>query len=383
MEEKRERDPIPNPVLILEKEIDEMRIKNLRLEATVRLLEDQNKLLMNENSALSESISVFIRLGPDDEKSGTGGSTGSGTSGSGSSSSGSGSSGSGSSGSGSRGSGSGSGSGSSAGDSVFEEWLKGTDLASRVSGFVRSLLGKEADMHGEAAQGALMLCALEALSALVHLATTLQAEPGKGHAVEEECKEADGDEALMWDQEELQISLTTAFSEAVRALTDVLLLPTGGETAELLEPYPNQWLINSFPFRRVRQGPALVSEAASRGREAWLPLHWYALAATPESVDVVDIEILMDHLPAAFQQDVSPLCIAVSKPSPCLEGVQKMLEKRCQAVSAPDADGSLPIMHACACNESLEAVMLLFEACPGSALEQDKQGFRAINYAGK
>lgn len=236
-------------------------------------------------------------------------------------------------------------------------------------------------MHGEAAQGALMLCALEALSALVHLATTLQGEATNERALELD-KETEAGEAPIWDQEELQISLTTAFSEAVRALTDVLLLPSGGETADLLEPYPNQWLINSFPFRRVRQGPALVSEAADKGREAWLPLHWYALAATPESVDVVDIEILMDHLPAAFQQDVSPLCIAVSKSQPCLEGLQKMLEKRSQAVSAPDADGSLPIMHACACNESLEAVTLLFETCPGSALEQDKQGFRAINYAG-
>ena len=385
----------------------------LRLTATASFLEEQNAVLLAENAALGESLSIFIRVGGASVTAqSSGGGRGGGGGGAG----------------GSKGRAptveaegplaeavkvlndtSSSSSAAAAAAAVDDghnkkkakqdpndDWLdpsNQSDLRGRVSALLRSITGRAPTLdtaagHDEC-RDALMLHTIESLTALAHLSTTLAPpRPAAAAEAEEDIR-----------REELDISLKTAFGAAVGILSDVLTSPTSKETAELLEPFPNQWLLSRFPQSRVVAAgaagvggggnpPGLVISSGQQQQQksgpasasAWLPLHWLMTTAEP---DPVDVEVLMDELAeTAFDQDVSPLSIAVSKGTPSVVAVGIMIEKNRESLSSKDAaDGALPLMHACACNEDCEVVRLLHEAYPGAVSEQDNQGFRAINYA--
>jgi len=101
--------------------------------------------------------------------------------------------------------------------------------------------------------------------------------------------------------------------------------------------------------------------------------------------DPIDVEVLCENFDENEVKqsglDVSPLSVAVSKCTPSLENIETLLKAFPDAARKADKDGSLPLMHACACNESIEVVKLLHEAHPTAVSEQDNLGFRAINYA--
>lgn len=354
-------------------ELEKEKAQSFRLSTTVSFLEEQNQGLLAENTTLGESLSIFIRVGgagvakkhnngeadtnlPETEalreaeavlKKRLGG------------------------GEGER-------------ETDAAEWRSKSDLRGRVSALLRCITGKAISTETAAGcdecRDALMLQAIESLAGLVHLSTTLapaRLERGSDEETEDDIR-----------REELDISLRNAFVGAVRVLSDVVVNPGGQETAELLEPFPNQWLLNNFPYKRaVREGSAgggetymLVSQGVGKGPDSWLPLHWALVNREP---DLVDVEVLMEELAeTVFGHDVSPLSVAVSKGVPSVEAVEVLIGKNKEAVAAHDAaDGAIPLMHACACNEGCEVVQMLYEAHPGGASEMDSAGFRAINYA--
>lgn len=348
----------------LEREIS----ANLRLSATVSFLENQNGLLMSENATLSESLSVFIRTPTtngsstvDDKFASTNIDMN--------------------------------------GNDIFnneeiskkdsanncssrsDDWKNATDLKGRVDALLRCITGSTQSTP-EQKRDALMLHTIESLSALVHLATTLAPPPPVGEESEEDIR-----------KEELDMTLRQTFANAAKILTDVLINPAGKETYELLEPFPKQWLLNRFPYKRsVQQFPGgddepsrggdagmIISEGVANCTDSWLPLHWCMASEDP---DPIDVEVLMDELAeTAFTRDVSPLCIAVSRGIPAVAGIMTMIEKNPDVSSTADADGSYPLMHACASNEDCDIVKLLYDAYPAAVSEFDKAGFRAINYA--
>jgi ankyrin repeat protein len=364
------KDRIPDDQHRLDQLLSEAQAANLRLTATVSFLEEQNRVLMGENAALSESLSVFIRTGSGapssqpsspvsiqesealkeatallKEK-------------------------------------------SSASGTEEGGWLWASDLSGRVDAFVGSLAGRR--VRGRRTKrNILMLNAIESLASLVHLSTTLAGAEDAAEAVADEAEEVDGggDDGRA---RELDISLKHSLFEATHILCEVLLDPSGRETSELLEPFPNQWLLNSFPFPRVPAPPSSISTPSSpavvvsagigKGADCWLPLHWCAAARDP---DPINIEVLSDELaPAVFAHSVSPLSIAVAKGRPSFAVVAALVQRNRDLLSLCDEDGSVPLMHACSCNEDAEVVQFLYETNPSSLVAQDKAGFRAINYAG-
>lgn len=395
------KDRIPDDQHRLDQLLSDAQAANLRLTATVSFLEEQNRVLMGENAALSESLSVFIRTGSGapssqpsspvsiqesealkeatallKEK-------------------------------------------SSASGTEEGGWLWASDLSGRVDAFVGSLAGRH--VRGRRTKrNILMLNAIESLASLVHLSTTLAGAEDAAEAVADEAEEFDGgrDDGRA---RELDISLKHSLYEATHILCEVLLDPSGRETSELLEPFPNQWLLNSFPFPRVPAPPAppappaavaagaadetngtsrgaqapppppssistpsspavVVSAGIGKGADCWLPLHWCAAARDP---DPINIEVLSDELsPAVFAHSVSPLSIAVAKGRPSFAVVAALVQRNRDLLSLCDEDGSVPLMHACSCNEDAEVVQFLYETNPSSLVAQDKAGFRAINYAG-
>lgn len=141
--------------------------------------------------------------------------------------------------------------------------------------------------------------------------------------------------------------------------------------------YPIHWLISLFPY----------AEQGHTTDQLWMPLH-FALAidtSTPgfdHDSYLVHMEVLLTAYGAkAFDEDVSPLSIAVSTARPNLDAVRLILEYRPDCVRKPDEDGSLPFMHACANNVGLETIEFLYEQFPAAATATDNFGCAAIHYA--
>ncbi|KAJ1430109.1 hypothetical protein B484DRAFT_430679 [Ochromonadaceae sp. CCMP2298] len=74
---------------------------------------------------------------------------------------------------------------------------------------------------------------------------------------------------------------------------------------------------------------------------------------------------------SAFDEDVSPLSVAVASSHPYLQAVQLVLRHSPSSVSLPDADGSLPLMHACGANAEAGVVSHLYGLYPDALRLQD------------
>jgi ankyrin repeat protein len=147
--------------------------------------------------------------------------------------------------------------------------------------------------------------------------------------------------------------------------------------------YPINWLLSLFPYTdSVSSKSGHISANA-----VWMPLH-FALAldtSTPgfdSDAYLAHLEVLLtEYGPTAFEEDVSPLSIAVSTARPNLDAVRLILEYRPDAVRKQDEDGSLPLMHACANNVGLETIEFLYEQYPAAVTVTDNFGCGAIHYA--
>jgi hypothetical protein len=147
--------------------------------------------------------------------------------------------------------------------------------------------------------------------------------------------------------------------------------------------YPINWLLSLFPYT-----DSASSKSGHISADAvWMPLH-FALAldtSTPgfdNDAYLAHLEVLLtEYGPTAFDEDVSPLSIAVSTARPNLDAVRLILEYRPDAVRKQDEDGSLPLMHACANNVGLETIEFLYEQYPAAVTAADNFGCGAIHYA--
>lgn len=97
-----------------------------------------------------------------------------------------------------------------------------------------------------------------------------------------------------------------------------------------------------------------------------------------------DIRVICESVgEGAFRQPVSPLSVAVAKESPNIEVVSYLLQLFPDSASFQDADGSYPLMHACANNRGTEMADLLFDSHCDAAAAPDNFGCYAIHYAAR
>lgn len=140
---------------------------------------------------------------------------------------------------------------------------------------------------------------------------------------------------------------------------------------------PVTWLIGMFPFR---------NDDHSR-KSSWLPLHLFLASSMSDAVTgshsyLEDLDLLLKiYGREAFQEEVSPLCIAVGKSYPDINIVQQLLSNHPESVLAEDEEGCIALMHACALNCNSDVVNVLVAAAPDSVDIEDNFGCSAIHYA--
>lgn len=150
---------------------------------------------------------------------------------------------------------------------------------------------------------------------------------------------------------------------------------------ELVEAYPTKWLLNVFPF--------MPSPSDGRPSDTfWMPLHLALAIDLPQDnmsskrQFMSDLNILLvEYGDSAFDEEVSPLCIAVGKENPSIEVVQTVVNFQPESVNTTDADGSLPLMHACAVNQTLDVIQYLHTCYPAAIAMRDNYDCAAIHYA--
>jgi ankyrin repeat protein len=185
--------------------------------------------------------------------------------------------------------------------------------------------------------------------------------------------------------------------ESIRQLNGALLSSKGAGGSTTLEEratvelsYPINWLLSLFPYERDPATTANKHKEEGDKEDAdtlWMPLHFaLALDSTSNLFDsaqyVSHISLLLEEFgPAAFAEDVSPLSVAVGIPRPNIEAIRAIVDYRPDSVSQPDEDGSLPFMHACASNDTLDVIEFLYSLYPEAAQVKDSFGCQAIHYA--
>jgi ankyrin repeat protein len=172
-------------------------------------------------------------------------------------------------------------------------------------------------------------------------------------------------------------------SEKNRHFTDSSSLSQQTSESESLNHsnmgFPLLWLLGMFPYNHKSY---LALEDT-----VWLPVHIFlALESLPAGITMEqyleDLQLLlMEFGEKASQEEVSLLSIAVAKSSPFLEVIEKILEFNNKADLVEDEDSSIPIMHACACNEDTEVINFLYERNPSSIEKVDNFGASSIHYA--
>ena len=147
--------------------------------------------------------------------------------------------------------------------------------------------------------------------------------------------------------------------------------------------YPITWLLSLFPYNNSND----KEQNESTNMTTWLPLH-FALAIDTSTSSyntsnyLHDLNILLEEYGSfAFDEEVSPLSIAVSLSNPNIEAVRLILDYRPDSVSKKDEDGSLPFMHACANNDNIETIQYLYEIYPDAINMIDSYSCAAIHYA--
>jgi ankyrin repeat protein len=145
--------------------------------------------------------------------------------------------------------------------------------------------------------------------------------------------------------------------------------------------FPLQWLLGIFPTNQIQPH----TSTSSSDSPMWLPLH-LALAIDvreenlPEYLD--DLQLLLSEFgESSWEEDVSPLTIAVAKARPSLRIIEAIVNYRPDALLHEDEDGSLPMMHAASCNEDRSIVAYMVEREPRLLEYADNFGCKAIHYA--
>jgi len=143
------------------------------------------------------------------------------------------------------------------------------------------------------------------------------------------------------------------------------------------ESFPIQWLLGMFP----------CSYKPNVDDTVWLPLHIFlaidlTISFIPLDRYLEDLMILLDEFgDAAYNEEISPLSIAVAKSFPSLEVINILVKYAPESVSQEDSEGCVPIMHAVSCNEILEIINFLYTIEPNSFQHIDNYGGSAIHYA--
>jgi hypothetical protein len=144
------------------------------------------------------------------------------------------------------------------------------------------------------------------------------------------------------------------------------------------ESFPMQWLLGMFPCHITSLSP---------NEKDWLPVHLFlgidmSTSQIPLDHYLDDLNILLEEFGSdAYDQDISPLSIAVAKKQPTPEVIQTLLQYAPDSILQEDMDGCLPIMHAAATNDTLDVINLLYEADPTSLTRVDNFGGACIHYA--
>lgn len=141
--------------------------------------------------------------------------------------------------------------------------------------------------------------------------------------------------------------------------------------------FPLMWLMGMFPYNQ--------RDFESTTDLALLPLHFF-LAVDPKGIPIdqylQDLDTILNEFGVdAFHEEVSPLSIAVAKSYPILAVIEKIFEYNSNSDILEDEDGSIPLMHACACNESTDIISFLLKKSPKSLEKVDNFGASAIHYA--
>jgi len=182
--------------------------------------------------------------------------------------------------------------------------------------------------------------------------------------------------------------------------------------------HPITWLLDQFP---VLPKPRPDSIGVFYDYKDWLPLHW---AVTTDANEVLDVETLLAHYGAEeyYGLAMPPLLLGLAKAKPSIDINTTLIShfnasdvkatppaspgptgadadadavaavpapiisefngrRIVDIVSAVGEDGSFPLQIAAAYNEDVELLKVLQAVCPQSVTEPDGRGWRAVHYA--
>jgi ankyrin repeat protein len=152
-----------------------------------------------------------------------------------------------------------------------------------------------------------------------------------------------------------QESHRVAFAAALRKFAHFIDDPP---TEDTREPFPTKWLRQQF------------LGSTTRSSDNWLPLHWILCDEAPK-VELVE-SLLEETGDSAFNEDVSPLSIAVAQRNPSGSTINAIISYKPTSVSTPDKDGAMAMMYASAWNDSEMVVHMLWKHCPEAMSTIDK-----------
>lgn len=175
-------------------------------------------------------------------------------------------------------------------------------------------------------------------------------------------------------------AIRIAFDAACLFVHQISVKQRDPQQAALLEAnFPLQWLLGAFPTSS--QG---VVDAAR-----WLPLHLFLAVdvsfvekSTEEYQYMTNLELLLTVFgEQAFNEEVSPITIAVAKRQPYLPTIDLLITRFPDCLMKEDEDGSLPLFHAAGCNDNTATLEFLLSIYPDAITKCDNFGCGPVHYA--
>lgn len=160
-----------------------------------------------------------------------------------------------------------------------------------------------------------------------------------------------------------------------------------------INSFPIAWLLGLFPYNVSPSNKDISHETIFLPLHLFLAIDYHQLNIENENDVKQDLGLnLEDYLTkldlflekfgeTAFQEDVSPLSIAVAKPFPNIQIIDKIVSFRPNSINQEDEDGCIPLMHACSCNANIEVINYLYQRCKSTIEHADNFGCSAIHYA--
>ena len=155
--------------------------------------------------------------------------------------------------------------------------------------------------------------------------------------------------------------------------------------------HPFIWLLDQFP---ILPKPSADAETIPYTCKDWLPLHW---CVASDANELLDVETLLSFYGAEefSALPMSPLLFGLAKPKPSLDVNNALLSFfsknhvdqsviRTPAemfANAVGLDGVTPFHIAAAYNETPEMLQMLHKTCPQSIWDADARGWRSIHFA--